>query len=260
MSLPANRRYSQIGLDRLVHFKWLERTAFLVLAGNNVPAVKRVLQEELQGAFHSNNINKRGSLDKTITVLMKIWVRPPHELHSLWNDGLNLLASLPHEDHITVHWGMVMAIYPFWGSVAGHVGRLLKLQGTVAACQVQRRLREHYGERETVSRRVRYVLRSFVDWEVLKETSKKGIYTQGVSRAINHVRLIAWLVEAFLHAQPNGSAALRTVFDSTSLFPFRPNPIAADQLVSVSERLDVLRHNLDQDLIILRKETISNTN
>lgn len=67
---------------------------------------------------------------------------------------------------------------------------------------------------------------------------------------------IAWLGEAFLHAYPNGSVALRTVLDSTSLFPFRLSPISADYLVAVSGRLDVLRHGLDQDLIMLRTESL----
>jgi len=55
-----------------------------------------------------------------------------------------------------------------------------------------------------------------------------------------------------LHAHRGGSVALRTVFDSTSLFPFRLSPISAAHLVAVSGRLDVLRHGLDQDLIMLR--------
>jgi len=130
MSLRPNHRYSQIGLDRLVRLKWLERTAYLVLAGNEAPAMKAALQEELQGAFLSNSTKIRGSLDKTLTILMKIWVRPPRDLHPLQREGLKLLSHLPREDHIAVHWGMAMAVYPFWGAVAAHVGRLLRLQGT----------------------------------------------------------------------------------------------------------------------------------
>ena len=97
------------------------------------------------------------------------------------------------------------------------------------------------------------MLRSFVDWGVLKETSKKGIYTAGLSLAIAQVELIAWLAEAFLHAHPNGSAPVRTVLDSMSFFPFRLSPISADQLTAISERLEVLHHGLNQDLIMLRK-------
>ena len=185
---------------------------------------------------------------------MKIWVRPPRELHSLWHDGLELLSHLPREEHIAVHWGMAMAVYPFWGAVAAQVGRLLRLQGTTTASQIQRRVRERYGERETVSRAARRVLRSFVDWGVLKEASGKGVYSAGLSLAIDRVELIAWLAEAFLQAREGGSVALREVLDSTSLFPFRLSPIPADHLAAASGRLEVLPHGLDQDLILLRTE------
>ncbi|RLB65847.1 MAG: hypothetical protein DRH04_10050 [Deltaproteobacteria bacterium] len=252
-------RLTQIGFSQRIRLEWLERTANLVLAGNSETSIYRALQELLEDKLSIGGNAKRGTREKAITILMKIWVRASGEIHSLQNHGLKLLSILPREKHIAVHWGMAMAVYPFWGAVAAQVGRLLRLQGTAAASQVQRRMREHYGERDTVSRAARRVLRNFVDWGVLKETSGKGIYTQGISRTINHVELIAWLAEAFLHAHPNGSVALRTVLDSTSLFPFDLSPISADHLVAVSERLDTLRHGLDQDLIMLRKVTQSVT-
>ena len=77
-----------------------------------------------------------------------------------------------------------MAVYPFWSGVATQVGRLLRLQGSAAAAHVQRRVREQYGERETVSRAARRVLRSYLDWGVLQETGKKGIYSAGSFRPL----------------------------------------------------------------------------
>jgi len=256
MNSRANRRAVQVGLDRIIRLNWLERTARLVLAGNDASAVKEALQAYLRGAFCPDNTKVRGSLDKTITILMKIWVRPPSDLLSLHREGLKLLSHVPREDHIAVHWGMTMAVYPFWGNVAAHVGRLLRLQGTAAASQVQRRVREQYGERETVSRAARRVLRSFIDWDVLKETSEKGVYTTGRTLVIAQTEVITWLAEAFLHAHPNGAAALSTVLNAASLFPFRLDPIPAAHLAAVSERLDALRHGLDQDLIMLRTERL----
>jgi hypothetical protein len=247
-----NNRLTQIGFSQRVRLEWLEKTANLVLAGNDEASIYNALQELLEDKLSVGGNAKRCNREKVITILMKIWVRPPRDLHPLQREGLKLLSNLPRQDHIAVHWGMAMAVYPFWGAVAVHVGRLLRLQGTAAASQIQRRVREQYGERETVSRAARRVLRSFVDWEVLKETSEKGIYTAGLSLAIAQVEVIAWLAEAFLHAHPNGWVTLRTVLDSTSLFPFRLSSISADHLVAISGRIDVLRHGLDQDLIMLR--------
>ncbi len=65
---------------------------------------------------------------------------------------------------------------------------------------------------------------------------------------------MAWLAVARLHTHANGPMALRTVLDSTILFPFRLSPVFANRLVAVSNRLDVLRHNSNDDLIFLRHE------
>lgn len=247
-----NSRLTQIGFSQRVRLEWLERTANLVLAGNDEASIYNALQELFEDKLSVGGNAKRGNREKVITILMKIWVRPPRDLHPLQREGLKLLSHLPREDHIAVHWGMAMAVYPFWGNVAANVGRLLRLQKTAAASQVQRRMREQYGERDTVSRAARRVLRSFVDWEVLKETSEKGIYTAGLLLAIAQVELIAWLAEAFLHAQANDSVPLSTFFNATSLFPFRLSPVSTAHLAAASERLEVLRHGLDQDLIMLR--------
>ena len=95
---------------------------------------------------------------------------------------------------------MVSAVYPFWSAVAAQVGCLLRLQGRVSAAQIQRRLREHYGERETVARAARRVLRSFVDWGVVAPTDLKGIYQAGRSLPVDDPGIIAWLLEAALQA------------------------------------------------------------
>ena len=251
----TRNRFTQIGLDRLVRLAWLEKVSSLVLSGNDSASIKSILQSDLQGAFRSANTDVRGSIDKTITILLKTWLTVPSELVSLHVDGLELLKRLPQHDHLAIHWGMVMAVYPFWSGVAIQAGRLLRLQGSVAAAQVQRRVREQYGERETVFRAARRVLRSYLDWDVLQETGANGIYSAGTTLAVDDSRLIAWLAEASLHARANGSAPLKDLIDSPSFFPFRIKPVHAESLVAASSRLDLLRHGLDDDLVMLRKQT-----
>jgi len=255
------RRTDQIGFSQRVRLEWLEQTANLVLAGNDKAAINEALQELLKDKVSVGGISKGSNRNKTISILRKVWVSTPEELIPLRNDGLSFLSTqssspTPHHLSIAIHWGMVMAVYPFWSGVAAQTGRLLRLQGSAAAAQVQRRVREQYGERETVSRAVRRVLRSYVDWGVLQETGAKGIYSAGATLlAIDDSRLIAWLAEASLHARANGSAPLKDLNDSPSLFPFRIKPVHAESLVAVSSRLDLLHHGLDDDLVMLRKQT-----
>jgi hypothetical protein len=258
MSTNRDRRFTQIGIDRVVRLKWLEKTASLVLAENDAVAVKKILREDLHEYFQTDKSTVRGSVDKSITVLVRIWIRVPSELEALRSDGITLLRQLPKKDHVAVHWGMTMASYPFWASVAGQVGRLLRLQSSVAAAHIQRRVREQYGERETVSRRVRYVLRSFVDWGVLCESGAKGVYSAGLPLSVDNIRLVSWLVEASLHARSNGSARLKDVVDGPDLFPFQIKPIFGEKLSTTSQRIELLRHGIDDELVMLsHHETIT---
>jgi hypothetical protein len=254
MSSSPSRRVQQVGLDRLVRLAWLEQTASLVLAGNDDHTIKVTLQEDLRGFFRSSAVVVRGSLDKTITILQKVWGNPQSEIAPLHADGLELLTRFPPREHAPIHWGMLMAAYPFWSSVATQTGRLLRIQGTAAAAQVQRRIREQYGERETVARRARYVLRSYLDWGVLQETGAPGVYRAAPPHAINDPKLIAWLTEAALWARANGAAPLRELLEGPSLFPFQLMPTSPEHLASLAPRLELLRHGLNDDLVMLRRE------
>jgi hypothetical protein len=246
-------RTNQIGFSQRIRLEWLERTANLVLAGNDKVAVNGTLQELLKETVSVGGQAKRGNREKIITILMKVWLTVPAELESLRLSGLELLSQVRRRDDMAVHWGMVMAVYPFWSGVATQVGRLLRLQGSAGAAHVQRRVREQYGERETVSRAARRVLRSFVDWGVLSESGTKGIYNAGPPVAVDDPRLISWLAEASLHARYNGAGPLKDVIESPSLFPFRLKPIHVERLVAGSANIDVLRHGLDEELVVLRK-------
>lgn len=250
-----NRRTDQIGFSQRVRLEWLEQTANLVLAGNDKAAVNEALQDLLKDKVSVGGQAERGNREKIITILIKTWLTVPGELELLYVDGLELLKSVPRRDHLTIHWGMVMAVYPFWSGVATQTGRLLRLQGSAAAAHVQRRVREQYGERETVSRAARRVLRSYLDWGVLQEAGANGIYTAGTTLAVEDARLIAWLAEASLYARGNGSAPLKDLIDSPSFFPFRIKSVRAESLVAASSRLDVLRHGLDDDLVLLKRSS-----
>lgn len=248
-----NGRASQIGIDRIIRLDWLEKTANSVIAGNTKTSINEMLQDLLRDNLSGGKPGVRGSREKTITILMKIWLTVPRGLGLLRDEGLQILQELPRKERIAVQWGMALAAYPFWGAVAAHTGRLLRLQGTAAAAHVQRRIKEQYGERETASRSAQRVLRSFINWNVLNETNEKGVYVRGNRYSIIDPGLISWLVEASLHARANGSAAIKDLLNGPSIFPFHLAHVSAEHLVSLSPRLELLRHGLDDNLVMLRK-------
>ena len=252
--LPGRDRRGQVGFSQRIRLEWLEQTARLILAGNDQATINTNLQDLLKDKVSIGGTAERGTREKIITILLKVWLTAPTELGDLRLDGLELLKHLSNQDRITVHWGMIMAVYPFWAAVASQVGRLLKLQGSAAAAHIQRRIREQYGERETVSRATRRVLRSYLDWGVLRATKMKGVYQQGLSLPIHDRKLLAWLIEASLYSRSNGSASTREIIEHPSLFPFKITPVAGESLIAMSSRLELHRHGLNHDLIILKKQ------
>ena len=82
------------------------------------------------------------------------------------------------------------------------------------------------------------------------------IYYLEMGVALGLLILIAWwtwLTESSLHTRANGSAPLKDLIDSPSFFPFRIKLIHAESLVAASSRLDILRHGLNDDLVMLKE-------
>src|SRR5947209_3563901 len=244
-------RDGEVGFRLRIQLIWLDRTAQLYIAGLTKGEIEESLHALLQDRLSIGSDAKRGNRALTISILLKVWVVVPGGLEALRDDGLELLKRLPSKEHLVVHWGMVMATYPFFQALAETVGRLLRLQGIVAASQVQRRMREQFGERSTVERATRRILRCLIDWRVLKETEEKGIYQATPTLFVNDTKLAQWLIEASLIASGSASSTLRAITQNPALFPFTTESINIRGLDSHS-RLELLRQGLDEDVIMLR--------
>jgi hypothetical protein len=244
-------RYTQIGFSQRVRLEWFEHAARLVAAGNALAEIEQALQDVLSDTLSVGGTAERGNREKAITILLKVWAKPPRNVEPLRDDGLRLLPELPKTQHIAVHWGLAMAVYPFWAAVAETTGRLLRLQGMALASQVQRRVKELYGERETVARAARRVLRSFHDWGVLEESGAKGVYEGANPISLSEPSAIAWMMEALLRSKPEGRASPKAIVESPALFPFGFE-LSGGAAASRNKRLDVAQHGLDEEIVMLK--------
>ena len=237
-----------IGVDRRLQLAWLESTASLYLSGTPPREISTALREMLGDKLSIGTPGGRGTLEKTITILIKIWATTPKELHPLRDDGLKLLQAASNESKEAIHWGMTMAVYPFWGIVADITGRLLRLQGSTTIAQILRRIKEQLGERQTVTRAAQRIVRSYVDWHVLLDTSEIGIYRMAPQIIINDERLAAWMIEAVLRSGGTVSAPLKVAINSAAIFPFK---IGAPLVLPPTGRVELHRQGLDEDILIL---------
>ncbi len=244
-------RQEQIGFSQRVRLEWLERTASLILAGNDPKAIQAALQALLADRLSIGGKAIRGNREKAITILMKTWLLVPDGLESFRDEGMELLKRLPENQHLAIHWGMTMAVYPFFGQIAEQIGRLLRLQGDFTATHLQRRVREKYGQRETVYRAARRTMRSMVDWGVLSDAGEKGHYQRGKVCSVKDRAVAVWLVEAVIRSNGDASANLRSLCDSPCLYPVRLPALTRHDLQG-HPRLDCQRQGLDQDVVRMR--------
>ena len=241
---------TQIGFSQRIRLEWLEKTARFFLAGNTREEIEKELRDFLEDKLSVGSNPERGAREKAITILLKIWVSVPESLAGFHKEGLEFLRKLPPEDHLAIHWGMTMAVYPFFASVADQVGRLLRLQESFTLSQIQRRIREQLGERETVARAARRILSSFVDWEVLKRSAKRGNYAGTSPRLVTHRKLATWLIESVLLSSNSASGSLKSIAQAPSLFPFKLDSVNANDLKG-NKRLESYRQGLDEDIVML---------
>ena len=243
-------RHDKVGIQRELHLEWFEKAAAVYAAGYAKVAARQEFYSYLENATGFDSPPSLQSKTYIANVLVKTWVAPEKELMSLREEAHHLLNRNPC-CRIAIHWSLLCAAYPFWFNVATCVGRLLNLQNQVTQYQVVLRMKEIYGDRQTVSRRARYVIRSFVTWGVLKDTEVKGCYEGVEPESIHGTNLAILMLEGALHAIPESKSALGPLLNNPAFFPFKL-PVMSGNIVSLNnDRIDVVRYGLDDELLIL---------
>ncbi|NLZ63458.1 MAG: hypothetical protein GX902_06580 [Lentisphaerae bacterium] len=262
------KRHEAIGIKQEIRLEWMQKAANLLLAGLNAQTIRKELHEFLADRKGSGSEGKRSGLTRTFVVnnLMNIWITPAPELIPFRDAALALLHDLPAPQtskqpgtpsmSLAIHWGMISAAYPFWFNVARQAGRLLALQDQVTQAQIINRLKEQYGDRQTVSRYARFVIRSFIAWSVLKDSKARGCYEKAAVSSIADTDVAILLIESALHADPKAKSSLAELLHNPGLFPFQLPIITGDFIARQNHRIEVFRYGLDEELLQLHTESI----
>lgn len=240
----------KIGFDRTVEIQWLQKTAEMSCQNISATEINQRLDDLLL-----DQIKGKDARRKTRTVLMAVWAKTKKELHPLRADAFELLRSLKPQERLAIHWGMCMAVHPFFGDVATVTGRLIRLQGNASGSEIQRRIQELYGERGTIPRVVQRLICTLQKWGVLTP-AKAGIYEPANSIHICEKRTIVWLIEAFLCTYDNAPKTIQGILKHPVFFPFEFQTVTPLDL-RLNSRLDVIQQALDEELVMLRRNELS---
>lgn len=247
MSVAARRQ--TVGFDRKIRLEWLDATAEWAAQGLGVAEVRSKLEQLLEGQVAGGG--HRSAREKTVTVLLHVWVAVPRTLAPLRDDGLLLMRNRSSRDRLVLHWGMCVSTYPFFRDVAATTGRLLRLQGKATLSQITRRTAEAWGDRSTVARAMQRVVRSLVEWGVLKEAEERGVFVAdpAIEMAAGD-RALPWLAEAAVSSGQTRARPLNSLLMGPTFFPFRVHLSA--RALAGHPRLEVHRQGLDVELVVGR--------
>ncbi|MBK8230672.1 MAG: hypothetical protein IPK72_08845 [Candidatus Eisenbacteria bacterium] len=211
-----NRR-TNIGFDRRVDLAWLDAAAAQVAAGAPTGEIRAYLWSLLEGVVSGDKRNSaRG---KTVTVLSHIWGEVPGLAVPLRERAAALLGDCTPDERLALHWAMMVGTYPVFTDTAAAVGRLLTLQGNFTLAHLVRRLVYVWGERSTLERAGQRIVRSMVQWGVLRDTTTRGQYRAPSQRRKIGPNVSNVLIEALLVDAEDSSALLGQLTGHPAIFP-----------------------------------------
>jgi len=245
-----SKRHEAIGIKQVIRLEWMDKTVNLLLSGLDKKSIRKELHNHLSGTKGSGASGERGNTSRSqvVNILMNIWVTPDSDIETFRDACLAMIQDSPRSA-LPVHWAMISAAYPFWFNVAIQVGRLLALQDQVTQAQIFNRLKEQYGDRETVSRYARYTVRSFIAWGVLSDTKTKGCYQSNLPNNIEHNDIAALLIESYLLASTTELESKDKILHSPAFFYFKIPPAYGSLFINNDSRIEVVQSGLNDVML-----------
>ena len=241
-------RFTKVGIQRELHIDWFDQAVRLHGMGFSKIDARQEIYTYLDGAPGFDTPPSKQTKTYVANALIKSWLAPDQDLIPLRNAAFQLLQENPNA-RFPIHWSLLGAAYPFWFSVATVIGRLLNLQNQITQLQVVSRLKEKFGDRQTVSRRARYVIRSFVAWGALKDADTKGCYEKSSPVSIADTNLAILMFESALLATPEAKGTLGLFLNNPAFFPFQLPMMTGDFISQRNERIEVARYGLDDEFL-----------
>jgi hypothetical protein len=232
----------RIGFDRRLELDWLDATVGLCQGELDPGIISGQLRQKLASEVRGTEARR-----KTITVLLRIWVNVPEDHKHLRDQALQLAIQIKPEERLWLHWGMSLLAYPFFRDIAAIVGQLGHLQGVLSQAQVQRRMIENWGQRSTLQRTTQHVMRSFIDWDVLRSADEHSSYELVPPRSTKSQVLALWLLECALQAHEAEQVSLRELGQLSYTFPFDLLPFISE--IRRSKRFEITRQGLDLEMV-----------
>ena len=155
---------------------------------------------------------------KTITALVRTWADPWRPAAPAIRWAREALAD--EEDLRPVHFGALLAAYPFFGEVCAVVGRGLALEEQVTTPELRARLRASWGDRRTVHNAVQRAVKTLRAFDLLSGAPGSSVSQRRDPLAVSP-RAGRWIVHTVLLSRGADAIDERDLRSAPELFGLR---------------------------------------
>ncbi len=170
-------------------------------------------------------VSEQEAEGKTKKCLTRVWLNPPSPAAQMI--GWAREIELPHNSQPVLHYGAMLATFPFAGVVARSIGRRFQLEGHAGAAEVRDEVRRELGDRSSVDVAARKAYTAFRNIGVVEQARQTLRPTLPPIDAPD--ALGTWLSHAVLLTRQAGSLPITSLQSAPELLGIQlPAAISRD--------------------------------
>lgn len=197
-------------LDRALSLDLLDLALKITTEHRGDPQARRLLSVALRGI-----VTPQEAENKTKKVLTRVWVAPPDNAQKM------ISWAIDHQgesiDRRALHYGALLATYPFFGSIAAAVARQIRINGTAERQAVRAFARSTFGQREYIDAGVAKSLKTMRNLDIL-EGPKDGPYK--IKKGLEvPASFSSWFLHALILTRQKESTRVSDLSQAAELAP-----------------------------------------
>ncbi len=201
-----------VGLSRPIKMEWLNKTVELLKQGNSETEIRNALQDYL-----SYEIKDKTNLNKTKSILMKIWVKVSPDIIEIRDYALSVIDN-ERSNKNAIHWCMILLAYPVFVDVCSMIGKISNIQGSFNTAWIKEKLLEAWGERSTLLFSIDKILQTLKHMEAI-ENIKIGTYKTCVKQIFDSETIILFIM-TILRINEKAYYEITEISNAPQMFPF----------------------------------------
>jgi hypothetical protein len=196
--------------DRALNLDLLDLALKIATKHRNDPQARRLLSVALRDV-----VTPQEAENKTKKVLTRVWVVPPDNAQDMITWAIDRQDKFL--DRRALHYGALLAAYPFFGSIAATVTRQIRINGTADRRAIRTFARSTFGQREYIDAGASKILATMRNLRIL-DGPKDGPYKIGARLEVP-ASFSAWFLHALILTRQVESARVTDLSGAAELAP-----------------------------------------